>query len=98
MTENQGVNKDGVNSGVNTKQGADKDYAQHYYAPNYAAKTGFFSAQKIVRKVVRSKTEIRAKHGFKIKVRKVVRSKMMVNSLLVTSEVNSKKALFIIDR
>ena len=34
----------------------DKDYAQHYYAPNYAAKTGFFSAQKIVRKVVRSKT------------------------------------------
>jgi len=33
-----------------------KDYAQHCYAPNYAAKTGFFSAQKIVRKVVRSKT------------------------------------------
>ena len=78
MTENQGVNKDGVNSGVNTKQGADKDYAQHYYAPNCApncaAKTGFFSAQKIVRKVVRSKTEIRAKHGFKIKVERYARA------------------------
>ena len=31
-------------------------------------------------------------------LRSDVRSKMMVNSLLVTSEVNSKKALFIIDR
>jgi len=34
----------------------------------------------------------------KEQVRSDVRSKMMVNSLLVTSEVNSKKALFIIDR
>ena len=83
-----------------------KDYAQHCYAPNYAAKTGFFSAQKIVRKVVRSKTGyffwltawLTAKRLRKEQVRSDVRSKMMVNSLLVTSEVNSKKALFIIDR
>ena len=89
----------------------DKDYAQHCYAPNYAAKTGFFSAQKIVRKVVRSKTGyiflvdrsrltawLTEKRLRKDLLRSDVRSKMMVNSLLVTSEVNSKKALFIIDR
>jgi hypothetical protein len=80
-----------------------KDYAQHCYAPNYAAKTGFFSAQKIVRKVVRSKTGyffwltearltawLTEKRLRKEQVRSDVRSKMMVNSLLVTSEVNSK--------
>jgi len=58
------------------------DYAKHYYAGNYAPNYA-------------------AKTGFLVRkemVRSEVRSKMMVNSLLVTSEVNSKKALFINDR
>ena len=35
-----------------------KDYAQHCYAPNYAAKTGFLVRKEMVRSEVRSEKAI----------------------------------------
>ena len=58
----QGVNKDGVNSGVNTKTrcghwcGQQNDSAKHYSAVNYAAKTGFLVRKEMVRSEVRSES------------------------------------------
>ena len=62
MTAKQGVNKDGVNSGVNTKTrcghwcGQQNDSAKHYSAVNYAAKTGFLVRKEMVRSEVRSES------------------------------------------
>ena len=62
MTAKQGVNKDGVNTGVNTKTrcghwcGQQNDSAKHYSAVNYAAKTGFLVRKEMVRSEVRSES------------------------------------------
>ena len=64
MTAKQGVNKDGVNTGVNTKTrcghwcGQQNDSAKHYSAVNYAAKTGFLVRKEMVRSEVRNESRV----------------------------------------